>query len=174
MFKLSRIEFSGSRKSSLVLGALVAFTTTLPGCDSPAAMTPLSASVTGTVTYRERIALPPNAVATIRLQDVSLQDVAAIPIGIQIITDTGQVPSRTQVKCRFPSQSATFRRTLSRTALIQLALESRLTDNCGSSARRHILSSLEETPTVSTWFCSLSACKDGGAKRDWFRRRCDQ
>ena len=92
MFKLSRIEFSGSRKSSLVLGALVAFTTTLPGCDSPAAMTPLSASVTGTVTYRERIALPPNAVATIRLQDVSLQDVAAIPIGIQIITDTGQVP----------------------------------------------------------------------------------
>ena len=52
-----------------------------------------SANVTGTVSYRERIALPPDAVLTVRLQDVSRQDVAARILGEQIYTTEGkQVP----------------------------------------------------------------------------------
>ncbi|MBY6197716.1 YbaY family lipoprotein [Vibrio hangzhouensis] len=51
------------------------------------------ASVKGTIAYRERIALPPNAVVTIKLQDVSLQDVAAVVISEQTFTTDGaQVP----------------------------------------------------------------------------------
>ena len=49
--------------------------------------------VTGTVTYRERIALAAGAVVTVQLLDVSLQDVAATTIDEQRITTTGnQVP----------------------------------------------------------------------------------
>lgn len=49
--------------------------------------------VTGTVTYREHIALPTGAVVTVQLLDVSLQDTAATVIAEQRITTTGnQVP----------------------------------------------------------------------------------
>jgi putative lipoprotein len=51
-----------------------------------------AASVTGTIVYRERIALPPEAVVQVQIQDVSLQDVAATVMGEQIITNPGQVP----------------------------------------------------------------------------------
>ena len=99
MFRPTRIDFAGLRKSILVLIALAALTVALPGCDSsPEAIDPLSASVTGTVTYLERIALPDGAVATIRLQDVSLQDVAATPISTLILPDPGQVPFPFEVK----------------------------------------------------------------------------
>jgi putative lipoprotein len=51
------------------------------------------AQVTGTVTYRERIALPPTAVVTIKLVDVSRADAPAIVLGEQIIRPGGkQVP----------------------------------------------------------------------------------
>ena len=40
----------------------------------------LTGVLTGTVTYRQRIALPPDAVIDVQLQDVSLQDVAATVI----------------------------------------------------------------------------------------------
>jgi uncharacterized lipoprotein YbaY len=36
-----------------------------------------TATVTGTVTYLERIALPPDATVAVRLLDISRQDVAA-------------------------------------------------------------------------------------------------
>jgi putative lipoprotein len=48
--------------------------------------------VTGTVTYRERIALPPDAVVEVQLLDVSLMDVAATLIAEQTITPQHQVP----------------------------------------------------------------------------------
>jgi len=52
-----------------------------------------SLSVTGSVTYRERVALPPDSVLTVRLQDVSRQDVPARILGEQIYTTEGkQVP----------------------------------------------------------------------------------
>jgi putative lipoprotein len=50
-------------------------------------------AVTGTVTYLQRIALPASAVITVRLQDVSRQDVAATLISEQVIVTEGeQVP----------------------------------------------------------------------------------
>ena len=53
-----------------------------------------SAAVTGTVTYRERIALPPEGVVvTIKVEDVSRADAPAVTIGEQIIENPGhQVP----------------------------------------------------------------------------------
>jgi putative lipoprotein len=50
-------------------------------------------SVTGTVTYLQRIALPPDAVITVRIEDVSKADAPAKVIGEQVIqTDGAQVP----------------------------------------------------------------------------------
>ena len=50
------------------------------------------AAVTGTLTYRERIALPPGSVVEVELHDVTLLDVASRLIARQVITDPGQVP----------------------------------------------------------------------------------
>ena len=49
-------------------------------------------TVTGTITYRERIALPPDAVVRVQLLDVSLMDVAATVIGEQVIKPEHSVP----------------------------------------------------------------------------------
>lgn len=50
-------------------------------------------SIKGDISYRERVALPPNAVVTITLEDVSLMDVAAKKIAEQTFTaDGAQVP----------------------------------------------------------------------------------
>lgn len=51
-----------------------------------------SATVTGTVSYRERIALPPDAAVEVVLLDVSRMDVAATTIAEQTIDPAGQVP----------------------------------------------------------------------------------
>ena len=51
-----------------------------------------TATVTGTVTYRERIALTPGAVVEVRLLDVSLADAPAKLIAEQTITSEHQVP----------------------------------------------------------------------------------
>ena len=49
--------------------------------------------MTGTVTYRERIALPDDAVVSVRIQDVSRMGAAAQVMGEQVIhTNGGQVP----------------------------------------------------------------------------------
>lgn len=52
---------------------------------APAAPAP-SAALTGTVTYRERIMLPPSATLTVRLTDVSKQDVAGMVLAEQVIS----------------------------------------------------------------------------------------
>ena len=49
-------------------------------------------ALTGTVTYRERIALSPGAYLTVELRDVSHQDVASTLIVQQVIPSPGQVP----------------------------------------------------------------------------------
>jgi uncharacterized lipoprotein YbaY len=51
-----------------------------------------TASVSGSVAYRERIALSSGAVIEIKLIDVSRADAPAITLGEQIIEDPGQVP----------------------------------------------------------------------------------
>jgi uncharacterized lipoprotein YbaY len=49
-----------------------------------------SERVTGTVTYMQRIALPPTAVIKVQLLDVSRADVAALVLGDQIIQVGGK------------------------------------------------------------------------------------
>ncbi len=53
---------------------------------------PQTAAVTGTVTYRERIAMPEDAVVIVSLEDTSLMDVPAEQIGVQVIESPGNVP----------------------------------------------------------------------------------
>ncbi len=73
------------------------FVAWLAGC-STASVVPrtggsASAQVTGTVTYRERIALPPVAAVRVELVDVSRADAAAVVLGEQLIETGGrQVP----------------------------------------------------------------------------------
>ena len=50
------------------------------------------ASVRGSVTYRERIALTPDATLIVQLRDTSLMDVASELIAEQVIPNPGQVP----------------------------------------------------------------------------------
>jgi uncharacterized lipoprotein YbaY len=56
------------------------------GCSPP------MAAVSGTVTYRERIALTPDAVLEVELVDVSRADAPAEVFGRQVIESPGQVP----------------------------------------------------------------------------------
>jgi len=50
------------------------------------------ATVSGTVYYLQRIALPPDAKIEVKLVDISKQDVPAVTIAEQKITNPGQVP----------------------------------------------------------------------------------
>ncbi len=73
----------------------VLITLSLTGCSS---INP-SASVTGSLTYLERIALPKEAEITVHLQDVSLADAPAKIIGEQnFYSDGNQVPFTFEVK----------------------------------------------------------------------------
>ena len=60
--------------------------------------TPVASRVTGTITYRERIALSPDAVVEVKLSDVSLMDVAAVTIEEQVIRNPGQVPIEFEIE----------------------------------------------------------------------------
>ena len=57
-----------------------------------------NALVSGTVTYRERLALSPEAKLVVELRDVSYQDAAAPLIARQTIVDPGQVPIKFKVE----------------------------------------------------------------------------
>ena len=73
-----------------LIGWLAACTTTNA---VPAGGGASSAKVTGTVTYRERIALPPTAVIKVQLVVVSRADAPAVVLGEQITQAAGkQVP----------------------------------------------------------------------------------
>lgn len=76
----------------------------LAGCATTGVMPegggPAVAKVTGTVTYRERIALPPAAVVKVQLVDVSRADAPAVVIGEQVIRADGrQVPFTFEIAC---------------------------------------------------------------------------
>lgn len=71
----------------ITLGCLAALS--LAGCAGASE----KAAVTGMVTYLQRIALPPDAVVTVRIEDVSRADAPAELIGEQVIQTKGaQVP----------------------------------------------------------------------------------
>jgi putative lipoprotein len=76
-------------KVGLVLISVLSITGCALEVQSPVQAT----TVTGSVTYRERIALPPSSVVKVRLVDVSRADAPAIVIGEQVIKTAGrQVP----------------------------------------------------------------------------------
>ena len=57
------------------------------------------ATVTGTVTYRQRMALSPNAVVEVKLFDVSRADAPAVTIAEQMIKPAGrQVPIKFEIQ----------------------------------------------------------------------------
>jgi putative lipoprotein len=81
---------AGARLSAVV-GALLPLI--VAGCGPYHGTPPSRAVVTGSVTYRERSALPPDAVVRVQLSDVSRQDAAAIPVAQATLTPAGrQVP----------------------------------------------------------------------------------
>jgi uncharacterized lipoprotein YbaY/heat shock protein HslJ/uncharacterized lipoprotein NlpE involved in copper resistance len=63
------------------------------GCNTASA----SNTVSGTASYRERIALPPGAILEVRLHDVSLADVPAVELGSVRIADPGSPPFEFQI-----------------------------------------------------------------------------
>ena len=65
----------------------------IAGCGPYHGTPPSDATVTGSVTYRERSALPTDALVRVQLSDVSRQDAAAIPVAQATLTPAGrQVP----------------------------------------------------------------------------------
>ncbi|CAM3156100.1 YbaY family lipoprotein [Vibrio diazotrophicus] len=83
------------KKVMLLVVSLVVGSIFMVGCQSSEASKPQQKiqSITGTVAYRERIALPDDAQVTVVLQDVSKMDTAAVVIAKQqFITNGHQVP----------------------------------------------------------------------------------
>jgi len=77
--KVSRVAFTGLAATKPV--------------NKPATKPMSTATVTGNVVYRQRIALPPDAIVKVKLQDVSRADAAAILLDEQTIPTNGkQVP----------------------------------------------------------------------------------
>lgn len=72
----------------LVIGLLIA-----PGVPEAAEHV-----LSGEVLYRERIALPPNAVLSVQLADVSLADAPAAILGEQTVDPAGQVPIKFEIR----------------------------------------------------------------------------
>ena len=64
----------------------------------PGAIAAEDITIAGEVSYRERIALPPNAVLTVRLSDVSLADAPETVVAEQKIEPAGQVPIKFELK----------------------------------------------------------------------------
>jgi len=74
-----------------LFGFLIACLVCLPACQTGGSNSGPS-SVTGTVTYRERIALPPNSTIEVRLLDVTEAGKPATVIAEQVIDGPGSVP----------------------------------------------------------------------------------
>ncbi|MGF1695978.1 YbaY family lipoprotein [Vibrio kyushuensis] len=82
-------------KKALLLVMSVVFGSVLFGCQSSEKSADMShvESITGTVAYRERIALPENALVTVTLQDVSLADAPSVVIAKhRFETNGAQIP----------------------------------------------------------------------------------
>jgi putative lipoprotein len=78
----------------VLLSGLVACNPDLPGDPAPKGdgTSANLSQVTGTLMYRERMALPPDAVAEVWLLDTSLADVPAVEIAYQRIEGPGNPP----------------------------------------------------------------------------------
>lgn len=97
---------------ALVAGACVYDATTETRSEPVGA----DASVRGTITYRERIALTPDAVVTVQLRDTSYADAASVLISEQTISNPGQIPI--DFDLRYVSDEIDARNTYSVSAVI--------------------------------------------------------
>ena len=82
----------------LLLLALSGCTDRAPAAADAAAGDASRATLGGTVSYRERIALTNEAQLVVTLEDVSRQDVASVVLASQHIADPGQVPIRFELE----------------------------------------------------------------------------
>jgi len=78
------------RKMATLLAAIVGLVAT--SCGVQVGVFGGDSSVSGTVTYRERIELTPGARLIVQIRDTSYADAAAELIAEQVISDPGQVP----------------------------------------------------------------------------------
>lgn len=111
------------RRASELAGIAIALALVAAACapydaTTEAVIEPVGAdaSVRGTITYRERIALSPDAVVTVQLRDTSYADAAAVLIDEQIISNPGQVPI--DFNLRYASDEIDNRNTYSVSAVI--------------------------------------------------------
>jgi putative lipoprotein len=89
----------GSTKMRVLAIVMLSIVLVLLGCGASSPSATQSAAVTGTVTYREKIALPADAVINIKLIDASRADAPAVTISEQnIITGGKQVPFPFELK----------------------------------------------------------------------------
>ena len=87
------IRFGFPLLAGLLLAACGGMQATTPGGTGGGPTGASAARVTGTVTYLQRIALPPSATIKVQLIDVSRADAAATVLGEQVIAAGGkQVP----------------------------------------------------------------------------------
>ena len=70
----------------------------LGGLFIPGAVAAEEAVIAGEVSYRERIALPPNAILTVRLTDMSLADAPQSVVAEKKIDPAGQVPIKFEIR----------------------------------------------------------------------------
>ncbi len=68
------------------------------GLMAPGSVSAEEPMIDGEVSYRERIALPPNAVVKVQLTDVSLADAPETVVAEQTIEPAGQVPIKFEIK----------------------------------------------------------------------------
>ena len=116
------------------------------GAPEPAAGT---GKVSGTITYRERMALGPDATVEVELRDVSLQDAPSITIAKVTITNPGQVPSASRSSTTLlPSTSGPRTR---------CGLPSTTGARCYSQTPRRMTLSPGATRPTSTWCWSAWA-----------------
>ncbi|HJR73333.1 MAG TPA: YbaY family lipoprotein [Luteimonas sp.] len=79
---------------AIVLSAVLALSACASGGEKAVSPGPAAqkVSVSGTVLYRERIAMPPGSTVMVRLEDTALMDAPAKLLAEQIIKPEGQVP----------------------------------------------------------------------------------
>ena len=80
------------RTAAALLIAVAVISIIAAGCGVVGSRLGSSSSVSGTVTYRERIALTPDATLIVQIRDTSYADASAELIAEQVISDPGQVP----------------------------------------------------------------------------------
>ena len=83
------------RKMTTLLAATIGLVAT--SCGLPVGVFGGNSSVSGTVTYRERIELTPGATLIVQVRDTSYADASAELVAEQVISDPGQVPIKFNV-----------------------------------------------------------------------------